>query len=89
VEVGLICIFIAPCILNEARVSGYIQDILRHEATILNATSMFLSLDPYKCHVTNHYGASNVIMTVMNCSNVKIGKKGKQYSRLFHIFKGF
>jgi len=82
VEVGLICIFIAPCIVNEARVS-VIQDILRHEATILNATSMFLSLDPYKCHVTNHYGASNVIMTVMSCSNVKIGKKGKPYSRLY------
>jgi len=31
VEVGLICIFIEPHILNEARVSSYIQDILRHE----------------------------------------------------------
>jgi len=32
VEAGLICIFIKPRILNEARVSSYIQDILRHEA---------------------------------------------------------
>jgi len=31
VEAGLICIFIELCILNEARVSSYIQDILRHE----------------------------------------------------------
>jgi len=30
-EAGLICIFIEPRILNEARVSSYIQDILRHE----------------------------------------------------------
>jgi len=27
VEAGLICIFIEPRILNEARVSSYIQDI--------------------------------------------------------------
>jgi len=31
VEAELICIFIEPRILNEARVSSYIQDILRHE----------------------------------------------------------
>jgi len=29
--VGLICIFIELCILNEARVSSYIQDVLRQE----------------------------------------------------------
>ena len=28
-EAGLICIFIEPRILNEARVSGYIQDIFK------------------------------------------------------------
>jgi len=28
---GLICIFIEPRILNEARVSSYIRAILRHE----------------------------------------------------------
>jgi len=31
VEVGLICIFKEPRILNEARVSSYIQAISRHE----------------------------------------------------------
>jgi len=31
VEAGLICIFIEPQILNEVRLSSYIQDILRHE----------------------------------------------------------
>jgi len=31
VEAGLICIFIEPRILNEARVSSYIQDILKHK----------------------------------------------------------
>jgi len=31
VEAGLICIFIEPRILNEARVSSYIQDILSRE----------------------------------------------------------
>jgi len=31
VEAGLICIFIESWILNEARVSSYIHDILRHE----------------------------------------------------------
>jgi len=30
-EAGLICIVIEPYILNEARVSSYIQVILRHE----------------------------------------------------------
>jgi len=31
VEAGLICIFIELCILNEAKVLSYIQDILRHD----------------------------------------------------------
>jgi len=31
VEAGLICIIIEAIILNEVRVSIYIQDILRHE----------------------------------------------------------
>jgi len=31
VEAGLICIFIELRILNEARVSSYIQDIVKHE----------------------------------------------------------
>jgi len=30
VEAGLFCIFIKPHILNEAMVSSYIQDILKH-----------------------------------------------------------
>jgi len=33
VEAGLICIFIELRILNEARVSSYIQAILSHEET--------------------------------------------------------
>jgi len=35
VEVGLICIFIEACILNETRVSSYIQDILRDEDNLV------------------------------------------------------
>jgi len=35
VEAGLICIFIEPRIANEARVSSYIQAILRHEDIFL------------------------------------------------------
>jgi len=31
---GLICIFIELWILNEARVSSYIQDVLRHEEIV-------------------------------------------------------
>jgi len=58
VEAGLICIFIfiEPSILNEARVSSYIQDILRHFSRIkyLNMISPKISFKGY-----NYLGALN------------------------------
>jgi len=41
VEAGLICIFIDPNILNEARVSSYILAILRHKGIFFQGKKTF------------------------------------------------
>jgi len=48
VEAGLICIFIELHILNEARVSSYNQDILRHQEFFFKENGILLIKDEFK-----------------------------------------
>jgi len=58
VEAGLICIFIEPCILNEARVSSYIT-VTRNFKTFLQGKNLNMSFRDKKTIVMGDFKKCN------------------------------
>jgi len=82
VEAGLICIFIELCILNEARVSSYIQDYFKDmeksfKCVILENKDACVE----GCSVLKRYDASNFLKTEDVNGQMSIHPQGPSVSQ--------